>query len=140
MKRRNFLRVFGVAGVTGLAGCDTGDNAAITSSETVTTKPTTATGTPQSTGTPDDNQAPQITAYRAIPKEYGTSLAVRMAGKDNIELSEAAVLYGNQRLQERSDGRTVTLQGKLHPDENRESPDQVAYLLRDAAGNKTRKE
>ncbi|MFB6208064.1 MAG: hypothetical protein ABEJ69_01815 [Candidatus Nanohaloarchaea archaeon] len=87
-----------------------------------------------------DDDAPTILSYRAEPDQYGSVLSVSMQGRDNKELGEAAVMYGDQRLEKTPDGKTVTLQGKLEPDEDTKDPDRVAYLLQDEAGNQTRKE
>ncbi|MFB6199731.1 MAG: twin-arginine translocation signal domain-containing protein [Candidatus Nanohaloarchaea archaeon] len=133
--RRDFLKAVGTVGLAGVAGC-AGDG---------DYSPPSTTGTPSGTSTTSagtttrKDAAPQILSYEAAPQQYGTVLAVSMQGEDDTELEEAAILYGDQQLQETPDGKTVTLEGEFEPDSDLESPDQVAYLLRDAAGNKTRK-
>lgn len=135
--RRQLLQYLAGGSLAGLAGCNqnSGTNTPTKLTETASPSPTQSGPTPQA-----DNQAPRILSYEALPNDFGTVLAVSMEGKDDKGLRKASVIYGNQQFQKTPDEKKVTLEGEFEPDKNLDSPDSVAYLLRDAAGNETRKE
>lgn len=138
--RRRLLSTIGAGFIATLAGCS--GNSADGSSGTPSPNTPPVSPTPRSTDTVRDSSPPRILEHHALPRDHGTTLAVRLVAEDEHGLAYAAVSYGDHTIEERLSADRITIDERIDDVEevDHEEPGRVTFLVRDRADHETRKE